>query len=236
MLPVNFRVDPATLKRAQERLKENGIKLPDLMRLAVKAIADGDATAFNDVLVEGGSSSAEDVNGAWLFHKCHELFIYRDGFLVRRSNKGQGVAGERVDISIKDGIRQVLINGNYYPLKDIVWLMFHGEVSGEVIYKNEGLKSDKLEHLKLNPDKRAITQISFHVSEAQRESITRYKMRALIIDAVNNDRRVHGAIEQLIYRAEVFHIVLTDGKGWRAVRSAIYAQKLSENTYCVSIS
>jgi hypothetical protein len=46
------------------------------------------------------------------------------------------VKGTPAYIRIREGEEHVLIQGNHYLLKDIVWLMANGSIAGEVIYKN----------------------------------------------------------------------------------------------------
>jgi hypothetical protein len=63
------------------------------MRAALRAIAEGDVAPFADIINE--ATSGVKTNQAWLYHKCHELFEYRDGQLLRKSRKGMGEKGLR---------------------------------------------------------------------------------------------------------------------------------------------
>lgn len=232
---VNFRCDSEMLHMAKKRASKGAVRFPDLLRLAVKAIAENDTQAFNDVIAEIGGNMPSSANSSWLYHKCHELFIYRNGTLLRKGNKGAGIVNTPVDVISKGGVRSVIVLGKYYPVKDIVWLMFNGKVSGDVVYikHNEG---EKIENLAISDEVMSIASINYSIDDVSRDGILSGKLRALIVNCGTNNHKLKGALERLFINGKTFHLVLDDGLGWRAVRAAIYAERVSEFIYVVSIS
>lgn len=232
---VNFRCDSEMLYLAKKRVSKGAVKFPDLLRLAVKAIAENDTQAFTDVIAESGGNMLNGANSSWLYHKCHELFIYRDGVLLRKGNKGAGIMNTPVDVISKGGVRNVIVLGEYYPVKDIVWLMFHGEVSGDVVYikHNEG---EQIDNLAISDESMCIASINYRIDDVSRDGILSGKLRALIVNCGTNNHKLKGALERLFIKGKTFHLVLDDGLNWRAVRTAIYAERVSEFIYVVSIS
>lgn len=233
---IQFRADEDVYRRAQERITSEAVLFPDVMRAALKAIAEGDVAPFSDIINEAGLVRG-DTNQAWLYHKCHELFEYCDGKLLRKSRKGMGEQGTPAYVRIREGEEHVLIQGNHYPLKDIVWLMANGAISGEVIYKNPHRIANKhaIENLVINPvETRAVT-ITRYLTNSERSDICRGSQRAIAIDT-GTDINAAGAIERLISRGQKIPLLFRGDDGWIASRTAIHAFKLSENHYVVSIS
>ncbi|HEY2452850.1 MAG TPA: hypothetical protein VGI71_09555 [Scandinavium sp.] len=231
---ITFRCDKGIHDRAKARLSVGVVKMPDLLRLAIKAIADDDATAFNEVLKEGGTDYAAGINSAWLFYKAHELFTYDDGILYRNSNKGAGVRGAPVDLVTRGGVSCVTINGGYYPVKDIIWLMFYGHVSGDVVC-TEG-DSLKISNLMLTNEDNPIAKISHKVTPFEGDLIKIGKLRALVVESKTGSGIKNESLEQLCNAGSVFYLALTDGAGWKATRSAIHAQRIGLHKFVISIS
>lgn len=231
---ITFRCDKTVHDRAKARLSVGVVKMPDLLRLAIKAIADDNATAFNEVLKEGGKDYAAGINSAWLFYKAHELFTYDDGILYRKSNKGAGVRGAPVDLITRAGVSCVTVNGNHYPMKDIIWLMFYGHVSGEVVCA-EG-NSLKISNLLLTNEDNPIATISHRVTPFEGDLIKCGKLRALVVESEGATGLKKESLEQLCNAGNVFYLALSDGAGWKATRSAIHAQRIGLNKFVISIS
>lgn len=230
---ITFRCDKTIHDRAKARLSVGPVKLPDLLRLAVKSVADDEATVFNEVLKEAGKEY-DGINSAWLYYKAHELFTYEDGVLYRKSNKGAGVRGAAVDLVTRGGVSCVTINGRHYPVKDVIWLMFYGHVSGDVVCI-EG-DSLKISNLMLTNENEPIAKINHKVTPYEGNLIKYGKMRALVVDVDAVDKVKNCSIEELCNAGNSFYLVLNDGAGWRAVRSAIHAQRIGSNTFVISIS
>ncbi|HEY3591903.1 MAG TPA: hypothetical protein VGL07_17820 [Buttiauxella sp.] len=231
---INFRCDRATHERAKARLSVGAVKLPDILRLAVKSVADDSATVLNEVLKECGKEYAVGINSAWLYYKAHELFTYDEGVLYRNSNKGAGVRGAAVDIVNRAGVSCVVINGEYYPVKDVIWLMFYGHVSGDVVCV-EG-DSLKISNLIAEDESAPIAKIEHNISSEEKDLIKSGKMRALVIETNESERRKRGCVELLCNTGETFYLMLSDEKGWCGTRSAIHAQRLELNKFVISIS
>ena len=231
---INFRCDKDTCDRAKSRLSVGVVKFPDLLRLAVQAIANDDATVFNEVLKEGGKDYAVGINSSWLYYKAHELFTYDDGVLYRKSNKGAGQRGAPVDLVTRGGASCVTINGSHYPVKDIIWLMFYGHVSGDVVCV-EG-DSLKISNLMLTNEGQPIQKLNHQVTPYEGDLIKCGKMRALVVDTNDITHAESSNIELLCNTGHVFYLALYDGAGWRATRSAIHAQRIGINRFIVSIS
>ncbi|EBF3389501.1 hypothetical protein IS588_004318, partial [Salmonella enterica] len=166
---IQFRADEETYRRAQKRVKDGGLQLPDVMRAALRSVADADVSCLAD-LINGTTLGSEEINQAWLFQKCHELFEYRDGQLFRKSRKGMGEQGNPVFIRVREGEEHVLIQGSHYPLKDIVWLMVNGSIAGEVEYKNPYRVNAKhsIENLMINPVKEKETILVKYLNRSER--------------------------------------------------------------------
>lgn len=111
---VNFRADGEVYKKAQERTKAKNATLPDVMRAALSAIATGDIAQFSDVVRD--ATMPGDFNSSWLYHKCHEIFEYRDGVLYRKFAKGRAKQGESVFIRTIGGLETVVVQGVNYPV------------------------------------------------------------------------------------------------------------------------
>ena len=230
---INFRCDKATYDRAKARLSVGVVKFPDLLRLAVKAIADDDATVFNEVLKEGGKDYI-GINSAWLYYKAHELFTYDDGMLYRKSNKGAGQRGAAVDLVTRGGVPCVTINGGHYPVKDIIWLMFYGHVSGDVVcIEGENLK---ISNLMLTNEGQPIQKTYHQITPYERDLIKCGKLRALLVDTEGMAKPDANNIELLCNTGHVFYLALYDGAGWKATRSALHAQRIGATKYLISIS
>ncbi|HBR4991971.1 TPA: hypothetical protein L9X41_005459, partial [Klebsiella pneumoniae] len=131
----------------------------------------------------------------------------------------------------------VLIQGNHYLLKDIVWLMANGSIAGEVIYKNPHRVTNKhaIENLILNPVEIRQVTITKYLSGSEKIDICRGKQRAIAINT-ESDISAAGAIERLINRGQTIPLLLRGDDGWVASRTAIHAFKLGDNQYVVSIT
>lgn len=233
---IQFRADEDTYRRAQKRVKEGGLLLPDVMRTALRSVADADVSCLAD-LINGTTSSGEEINQAWLYQKCHELFEYRDGQLFRKSRKGMGEQGTPVFIRVREGEEHVLIQGSHYPLKDIVWLMANGSIAGEVKYKNPYRVNMKhsIDNLIINPIKEKEIRLIKYLKGSEKINVLKVKQRAFIFDT-SNDKNAKEAIEKLINTEQTIPLLLRGEDGWIASRTAIHAFKLSDNQYVVSIS
>lgn len=231
---ITFRCDKAVHDRAKARLLVGAVKLPDLLRLAVKSVIVNDASVFNEVLKEAGTEFAVGINSAWLYYKAHELFTYDDGVLYRKSNKGAGVRGAPVDLVSRGGVSCVVINSELYPLKDVIWLMFYGHVSGDVVCV-EG-SSLRISNLITRDESAPITKVNHQITSEERDLIKSGKLRALVVETSEHERIKRGSVELLCNAGETFYLVLSDEKGWRGTRSAIYAQRIELNKFVISIS
>ena len=233
---VQFRADDEVYNRAQERVTNESIQFPDVMRAALKAIAEGDVTPFADIIGES-ERSGDEANQAWLYHKCHELCEYKAGQLLRKSRKGMGEQGTAAYVRIRGGEENILIQGNYYPLKDIIWLMANGSISGEVIYKNPNRVNGKhnIDNLVLNPIEVREVVLTKYLSGSEKIDICTGKQRAVVFDA-NNDVQASGAIERLINRGQTIPLHLRGEDGWSTSRTAIHALKIGDNQFVLSIS
>ncbi|HHT3393569.1 TPA: hypothetical protein ACTYUD_000895 [Enterobacter hormaechei] len=233
---IQFRADEDTYARAQERVKSGGLLLPDVMRAALKSVADADASPLAD-LINGVSSGSDYLNQAWLFQKCHELFEYRDGGLFRKSRKGMGEKGTPVYVRTREGEECVLIQGNHYPLKDIVWLMANGSIAGEVEYKNPHRVNMKhsIENLMVNaaPEKEAF--LTKYLKGSEKIDVIKSKQRAFVFDT-SKDESAKKVIEKLINTEKTVPLLLRGDDDWVASRTAIHAFKLADNQYVLSIS
>lgn len=230
---INFRCDRAAAEKAKGRFSESAVKFPDLLRVAVSAIASCDATVFNEILRETELGASGGINSAWLYYTCHSLFEYRDGQLYAKRNKGSRNAGELVELHTHDGQRCVIINGHYYPVKDVIWLMFYGYVTGKVVSVRED--SNRISDLEVEGDDDRRKIIFHRVSNYEASYLKCAKQRAVLIDETTVDRETKAALIRLYKDNHVFYIRLCDETGWRATRSAIHAQKIGE-TYIISIS
>ncbi|EBJ1342930.1 hypothetical protein V9L82_000550 [Salmonella enterica subsp. enterica serovar Braenderup] len=233
---IQFRADEETYRRAQKRVKDGGLQLPDVMRAALRSVADADVSCLAD-LINGTALGSEEINQAWLFQKCHELFEYRDGQLFRKSRKGMGEQGNPVFIRVREGEEHVLIQGSHYPLKDIVWLMVNGSITGEVEYKNPYRVNAKhsIENLMINPVKEKETILVKYLNRSERIDVIKVKQRAFMFDT-SNDENAKNVIEKLINSKKTIPLLLRGDDGWIASRTAIHAFKLVDNQYVVSIS
>lgn len=233
---IQFRGDEDVYQRAQERIISKDVLFPDVMRAALKAVADGDVAPFADMINEAGHAG-DETNQAWLYHKCHELFEYRDGKLLRKSRKGMGEQGTAAYIRIREGEEHVLIQGNHYPLKDIIWLMANGSIAGEVIYKNPHRVTNKhsIDNLIINPVEIREVTLTKYLKGSERIDICRGKQRAILINT-DGDINATGSIERLINRGQTIPLLLRGDDGWLASRTAIHAFKLTDNQYILSIS
>ncbi|EPQ4686388.1 hypothetical protein LXC81_002663 [Citrobacter freundii] len=233
---IQFRADEDTYARAQERVKNGGLLLPDVMRAALKSVADADVSPLAD-LINGVSSGSDYLNQAWLFQKCHELFEYRDGGLFRKSRKGMGEKGASVYVRTREGEECVLIQGNHYPLKDIVWLMANGSIAGEVEYKNPHRENMKhsIENLMVNaaPEKEVV--LTKYLKGSEKIDVIKSKQRAFVFDTTK-DENAKKVIEKLINTEKTVPLLLHGDDDWVASRTAIHAFKLADNQYVVSIS
>jgi hypothetical protein len=113
--------------------------------------------------------------------------------------------------------------------------MFHGEVTGDVIYIS-GNESERIDNLSLNNEGGEVVSINYSIDENTRAGVLSGKLRALIINCGTNNHKLKGALERLFIKGRKFHLVLDDGLKWRTVRAAIYAERVSEFIYVVSIS
>ncbi len=233
---IQFRADEDTYARAQERVKSGGLLLPDVMRAALKSVADADVSPLAD-LINGVSSGSDYLNQAWLFQKCHELFEYRDGGLFRKSRKGMGEKGAPVYVRTREGEEYVLIQGNHYPLKDIVWLMANGSIAGEVEYKNPHRVNMKhsIENLMVNAAPEKEVFLTKHLKGSERIDVIKSKQRAFVFDT-SKDENAKKVIEKLINTEKTVPLLLRGDDDWVASRTAIHAFKLADNQYVLSIS
>lgn len=232
---VRFRADEDVYKSAQERTQAKDVSLPDVLRAALSAIATGDVTQFADVIRDAGTDGGD--NHSWLYHKCHELFEYRDGVLYRKFGKGRAQQGEKVYVRMIGGLETVVVQGTNYPLKDIVWLMANGVLNGEVTYRNPYRVSGKhdLENLILEPNETAPAMISVFLQNVQRESLIAGKMRAVIVDITGDDSTA-AAMYRLLSLGEPVGIQLRSFGDWFAYRTGINAVRIDDFRYMVSIS
>jgi len=233
---VQFRADEEIYNRAQERVASDAILFPDVMRAALKAIADGDVTPFADIIGEA-ERGGDEANQAWLYHKCHELFECRDGKLLRKSRKGMGEQGTPAYVRIRGGEEHILIQGNCYPLKDIIWLMANGSLAGEVIYKNPNRVNGKhnIDNLALNPIELREVTLTKYLIGSEKIDICKGKQRAIFF-CTNNDIQAAGAIDRLINRGQTIPLHLRGDDGWSTSRTAIHALKISDGQFVLSIS
>lgn len=233
---VQFRADEEIYNRAQERIASDSVLFPDVMRAALRAIAEGDVTPFSDIIGEA-ERSGDDTNQAWLYHKCHELFEYRDGELLRKHRKGMGEKGSPAYLRVRDGEANVLIQGHHYPLKDIVWLMVNGTISGEVVYKNPLRVNGKheIENLTLNPFEMREVTLTLYLNGSEKIDICKGKQRAVVINT-EKDIIAAGAIERLINRGQTIPLLLRGDNNWSTARTVIHALKINDNHYILSIT
>lgn len=49
---IQFRADEETYRRAQKRVKDGGLQLPDVMRAALRSVADADVSCLADLINE----------------------------------------------------------------------------------------------------------------------------------------------------------------------------------------
>lgn len=223
-VPTSFRCPRGMLEQARERLKPSMIKLPEALRLATQSIAEGDVSIFSEALSGlSEESTATAINDGWLYRRCHELFDYQQGQLIRKSGKGKSKAGEAPVIVMRNGLPTVAVSGNNYPLKDIVWIMLHGEFFGEVLNNDGDVMNIRAENLILNPYERVIVKIDWRISKLESEALRAGKLRALLMQHRPHEMRLSSALSGLLDKGEAFHIVLSDGSGWRAVRRGIFA-------------
>ena len=233
---VQFRAERGVHAEAQQRLEKLGMNLPDVMRAAHLSVSQGDVTHFANLFVE----SVEGAEEAWLYQKCHETFAYAAGRLLRKARKGNSEAGSEVVTRLRNNEPCVILGGKWIPVKDVVWLMNNGTISGEVIYKNPHRISNKdaIENLMINPVKVSAVVITKYLTGSERIAICSGKQRALVINTVD-DKKCAGAIERLINRGETIRVLLRGRDGereWSAARTAIHAIKLSDDNYVLSIS
>lgn len=175
-----------------------------MMRAALKSVADADVSGLADI-INSATSGSEDINQAWLYQKCHELFEYREGTLFRKSRKGMGEQGTPVYIRVREGEEHVLIQGNHYPLKDIVWLMANGSIAGEVTYKNPyrvNLKHS-IENLMVEAVAEKEICLIKYLKGSEKINVLKVKQRAFLFDT-NNDEIAKDAIEKLINNERQF--------------------------------
>lgn len=230
---ITFRCDKSVADKAKDKFSDSIVKFPDLLRIAVGAISDGNTTMFNDILRENELGASGGINSAWLYYMCHSLFEYRDGQLYAKRNKGSRNTGEVVDLRTIEGVSSVKINGHYYPVREIIWLMFYGYVTGKVTSVKEG--SNRISDLEIEGGE-GLNKIIFHkISSYEAEHIKNAKQRALLINEDAVSREAKAALIRLHKSGCAFYIRICDETGWRTTRTAIYAQKLGE-TYIVSIS
>ncbi|NUL35102.1 hypothetical protein [Kosakonia sacchari] len=233
---VQFRSDPEIHKMAQQRSEASGIKLTEALRAAITAISTGDVKPFADIVADSGSDDAD----AWLYHKCHTLFVYKDGQLWRKSRRGSSKEGQRIATHKINGTEHVIVSGKYYPVKDVVWLMNVGALGGEVVYKHAHRVENKnsFENLMLNPAKVNEVIITKYLTGSEKIAICEGKQRAILINT-KNDVIGAGAIERLINRGQTIRLLLRSGSGdnkWHAARTALHAIKVGESDYVLSIS
>lgn len=233
---IQFRADEDVYRRAYDRATSGGLLFPDVMRTALKAVADADVTPLADIL-NGANVEGEEINQAWLYQKCHDLLEYRDGKLFRKSRKGAGEEGTELYVRIRDGEEHVLIQGKHYPLKDIVWLMNKGSLDGEVIYKNPQRNNNKhsIENLWLNPTQKKQVKLVKYLNGSERIAVIELKQRAFLFDTTD-DQMAKNVIENLINNGETFPLLFRGDEEWMAYRTAIHAFKLEDNHYVISIS
>lgn len=223
-VPTSFRCPRGMLEQARERLKPSMIKLPEALRLATQSIAEGDVSIFSEALSGlSEESTATAINDGWLYRRCHELFEYEQGKLIRKSGKGKSKAGEAPVIVMRNGLPHVAVSGNNYPLKDIIWIMLHGEFFGEVLNSDGDIMNNRPENLILNPYERIIVKIDWYISKSESEALRAGRLRALLMHHRPHETRISTALTGLLDRGEAFHIILSDGSGWRTVRRGIYA-------------
>lgn len=232
---VQFRADEDVYRRAQERSDECGVKFTDAMRAALLAVAEGDVTRLSNV-ISGVSTSDEKVSKEWLLLRCHELFEYKDGKLARKYGSGRPGA-DGVVTRVRGGEECVLIHGKHYPLKDIIWLMHYGVITGEVIYKNKHRINDKhaIENLDIIQAKEKKVVITKKLNRSEKIAFCASKLRAISI-STNSDDDITNAINKLINKGETLSVTLEDGEGWAAYRTGLHAFKIADDQFIVSLS
>lgn len=233
---VRFRADADAYNKAQERVQKKGVTLPDVLRAALSAIATGDITQFSDVTRD--ATTPGDFNNSWLYHKCMETFEYRDGFLYRKLDRGHGKAGERAVIRTIEGIDTVVVQGTNYPLKDIVWLMAHGTLNGEVTYRNPYRNANGkhlLENLRIKQGDAAPVVVTVHISVFEREQIKDGKQRAVVI-RTSGDAGEELAMKQLMESEKRVSLALRTSDGTQFIRTGLHAIQMEKGVYVVSIS
>lgn len=232
---IRFRADAEINRMAQERVKAKNATMPDVLRAALLALATGDVTQFSDMAHD--ATTPGDFNNSWLYHKCREMFEYRDGVLYRKLSRGNGKAGERAVVRTIEGLDTVAVQGNNYPLKDIVWLMAHGVLNGEVTYRNPHRTHGKheLENLRIKRGETVPVIVTVHISVFEREQIKNGIQRAVVV-RTSGDAGEELAMKQLISSEKRVSLALRTSDGTQFIRTGLHAIQMEKNVYVVSIS
>jgi hypothetical protein len=79
-----------------------------------------------------------------------ELFVYKEGALYWKKNRGRVLAGTRAGTPREKGHIQIVVNRKMYREHVLVWLMFYGEKPSLLIDHINGNPSDnRIENLRL---------------------------------------------------------------------------------------
>lgn len=236
MQVVQFRADAGVYRRAQERSDECGVKFNDAMRAALYAVAEGDVSQLSGLICSSESGEGE-VNREWLYRRCHDLFEYKEGKLIRKYGSGRPSAEGLVATRNRGGEDCILMHGKHYPIKDIIWLMHYSIISGEVAYKNPARINDKhtIENLYLIPIEKKEVFIKEKLKRSDKIAFVAGKLRALFINT-SGDAETTKAIDQLINNGETIPIILEGDDNWAAYRTAIHASKINDGQYVISMS
>ena len=82
--------------------------------------------------------------------RVNELFAYdRDGFLVRKINKANQRAGQKVGTVKGNGYVTVMVDYKFYQVHRLIWLLHHGTMPKNDIDHINGKKQDnRIENLR----------------------------------------------------------------------------------------
>jgi hypothetical protein len=82
--------------------------------------------------------------------KVKEVFVYKDGSLYWRNNRGRILAGTKAGSPREKGHIQIVYDRKVYREHTLVWIMFHGEKPSLLIDHINGVPDDnRIENLRL---------------------------------------------------------------------------------------